>query len=347
MASWGEQAPNLQDPPAQHQRNQVELLAEPLLSGILERIAREAGAEAIAIAYHDYRTRTEWSYNADEYFHAASTMKIAVLIAVSCAIAEGRFEPESRVHVRNRFLSVADGSPYRIEASRDADPQVHARVGRTMRVRDLALQMIVTSSNLATNLLVDLVGLDEIQREMRELGLEPGIEVHRGVEDERAFEQGISNRVTARGLLQALRLIEERRACSPEASDWMLEVLSAQEFNSGIPAGLPPGARVAHKTGEISTVAHDAGVVYLPGRAPYVLVILTRWAPERGRRQETIARLTAAVHAQLTDADGASGSAAAVDSTAPAAEMAGAGGAGETAASQSGSGARAGAKEHG
>ncbi len=279
-------------------------------------MAREAGAEAIAVAYHDYRTRTEWSYNGDERFHAASTMKIAVLIAVSCAVAEGRFEPESRVHVRNRFLSVADGSPFRIDAAQDADAQVHARVGRTMRVRDLAQHMIVTSSNLATNLLVDLVGLDEIQRELQELGLDSGVEVHRGVEDERAFEQGISNRVTARGLLHALRLIEERRACSPAMSEWMLEVLSAQAFNSGIPAGLPPDARVAHKTGEISTIAHDAGIVYLPGREPYVLVILTRWAPERGRRQETIARLAAAVHAYLTGTEQAEETGAAPAATA-------------------------------
>jgi beta-lactamase class A len=283
-------------------------LAGPLLSGILERIAREAGAEAIAVAYHDYRTRTEWSFNGDESFHAASTMKVAVLIAISCAIAEGRFEPESRVHVRNRFLSAADGTPFRIDAGRDADAQVHTRVGRTMRIRDLAHHMIVTSSNLATNLLVDLVGLDEIQHALREMGLDSGIEVHRGVEDDHAFEQGISNRVTARGLLQAFRLIEERRACSAAASEWMLEELSAQEFNSGIPAGLPSEARVAHKTGEISTIAHDAGVVYLPGREPYVLVVLTRWAPERGRRQETIARLAGAVHEYLTAAEEAGAS---------------------------------------
>ena len=234
-------------------------------------------------------------------------MKVAVLIAVACAIAEGRFEPESRVHVRNRFLSVADGSPFRIDAGRDSDPAVHGRVGRTMRIRDLAHHMIVTSSNLATNLLVDLIGLDEIQHALRELGLDGGIEVHRGVEDERAFQQGISNRVTARGLLQAFRLIEERRASSAEASEWMLEELGAQEFNSGIPAGLPAEARMAHKTGEISTIAHDAGVVYLPGREPYVLVILTRWASERGRRQETIARLAGAVHEYLTSAEEASG----------------------------------------
>ena len=267
------------------------------------RSAREAGAEAVAVAYHDYETRTEWSYNGDAWFHAASTMKVPVLIALYAAMAEGRLQPESRVHVRNRFLSVAGGEPFRIEASRDANSEVHARIGRTMRVRELARHMIVTSSNLATNVLVDLIGLEEIRRMLKELGLEDGIQVHRGVEDERAFQQGISNRVTAHGLLRALRLIEERAALPPEASEDMLEILHAQEFNSGIPAGLPGNARVAHKTGEISTVAHDAGLIYLPERQPYVLVILTSWERERGGRQDTIARISQAVHDELTEVD--------------------------------------------
>ncbi len=267
------------------------------------RIAREAGAEAVAVAYHDYETRTEWSYNGDAWFHAASTMKVPVLIALYACMAEGRLQPESRVHVRNRFLSVADGEPFRIEAGRDANSEVHARIGRTMRVRELARHMIVTSSNLATNVLVDLIGLEEIRRILRELGLEDGIQIHRGVEDERAFQQGISNRATAHGLLRALRLIEERTALPVDASEDMLEILHGQEFNSGIPAGLPETARVAHKTGEISTVAHDAGLIYLPDRQPYVLVVLTSWEKERGGRHETIARISEVVHDELTEED--------------------------------------------
>ncbi len=267
------------------------------------RIAREAGAEAVAVAYHDYETRTEWSYNGDAWFHAASTMKVPVLIALYACMAEGRLQPESRVHVRNRFLSVADGEPFRIEVGRDANGEVHARVGRTMRVRELARHMIVTSSNLATNVLVELIGLEEIRRILRELGLEDGIQIHRGVEDERAFQQGISNRVTAHGLLRSLRVIEERNALPVDASEDMLEILHGQEFNSGIPAGLPETARVAHKTGEISTVAHDAGLIYLPDRQPYVLVILTSWEKDRGGRHETIARISEVVHDELTEAD--------------------------------------------
>ena len=99
-----------------------------------------------------------------------------MLIAVFGAVAEGRFQLESRVHVRNRFLSIADGQPYQIESARDSNGLVHARIGRTMRVRDLARHMIVTSSNLATNLLVDLVG--KFPAQARRLRLSMAYELH-------------------------------------------------------------------------------------------------------------------------------------------------------------------------
>jgi beta-lactamase class A len=185
--------------------------------------------------------------------------------------------PEARVHVRNQFTSLADGRYFRVASGRDGNQAVHGYVGRTMRVRDLARHMIVTSSNLATNVLVELLGLEGVQGALDRLEV-GGIDFRRGVEDERAWEAGINNRVTARGLVELLRLIAEESAVSPEASREMLEILHDQQFVSGIPAGLPDDARVANKTGEISTVAHDAGVVYLTGRDPYAIAILTEWA---------------------------------------------------------------------
>ncbi|MGH7507203.1 MAG: serine hydrolase, partial [Longimicrobiales bacterium] len=115
---------------------------------------------------------------------------------------------------------------------------------------------------------------------------------------------GVNNRVTAHGLLAALRAIEEGRAVSEQASREMLAILHDQEFRSGIPAGLPDDARVANKTGEMSTVAHDAGIVYLPDREPYVLVVLTRWTPDAAARQRTIAAISRAVFEHITEGDG-------------------------------------------
>jgi beta-lactamase class A len=276
---------------------------DPLRCSV-ERAAEAAGARRVAAAYYDYETRTAWSYHGEEWFHAASTIKVAVLVGVFGAVESGRLAPDSRVHVRNRFLSVADGKPFRVESARDANAEVQNAIGRSMKVDELAYHMIVTSSNLATNLLIDVVGLEEIRATLDELGVE-GVELQRGVEDERAYEEGISNRVTADGLVYVLRLIEEGRALSVEASARMLEILTEQQFRAGIPAGVPEHARVANKTGEISTIAHDAGIVYLPGRKPYVVVVLSEWEPRvSGRRSEMIAGISRLIYEQLTHGEG-------------------------------------------
>jgi beta-lactamase class A len=257
-----------------------------------------AGARAIGVALLDLATGGQFHYRADRWFHAASTIKVAILLGVFGAIHRGELLPQSRLHVRNRFLSAYDGSPYRVRLDRDANPDIHREIGRTLRVSELADAMITTSSNLATNLLLDLVGLDVLQRTLDSFGLE-GIDLRRGVEDELAFEHGINNRVTANGLVGLLRLIGEEEAFSPALSRQMLDVLLGQQFKSGIPAGLPRGARVAHKTGEISTIAHDAGLVYLPNRKPYALAVLTEWEPAATGRSATIAAASYLAYASL------------------------------------------------
>lgn len=267
-------------------------------------IAADARAEAVAVAFSDFRHDTEWSLQGERWFHAASTIKVPVLLGVFGAIEAGRFTEYSRVHIRNRFYSVVDHSPFRIDDGRDATPEVHAAIGKTMQVRELARHMIVTSSNLATNLLIELVGVEEVRKTLSDLGLSHSIDFQRGVEDNIAWEKGINNRVTADGLLRALRMIAEERAISEDASRHMLDILHGQEFKRGIPAGLPVDARVAHKTGEISTVAHDAGIVYLPDRDPYVVVILTEWEASASGRQDTIARISRAIYEHVTEGDG-------------------------------------------
>ena len=274
-------------------------MTQPTLRDTILAIGEDARASAVAVAAYDFAHHTTWSLNAHRWFHAASTIKVPVLLAVYEAIAQGRFEPQSRVHVRNRFLSVVAGRPFRVPQGRDANDEVHAAIGRTLTVHELAQHMIVTSSNLATNLLLDLVGVEAARAALARLHL-GGIDLQRGVEDEVAWEAGLNNRVTAAGLCDAMRLIEEGKAISPEASQAMLDILHQQRFRSGIPAGLPEDARVANKTGEISTIAHDAGIVYLDGRDAYVVVILTEWAPDVNGRQETIARISRAVYEVIT-----------------------------------------------
>jgi beta-lactamase class A len=276
------------------------------LESRLDEIARELGEDALAVSVYDYETGVEWARQGDRWFHSASTIKVAVLFALFGAIDAGRFTLDSRLHVRNRFLSIVDGTPFRVAATRDADRAMYDAIGRTMRVEDLARHMIVTSSNLATNLLVELVGADQAQQMLTRYGI-AGIELARGVEDEKAFDASFNNRVTANGLVSLFRVIHDGPGVLPESAAKMIEILSAQEFKSGIPAGLPASvrqqARVAHKTGEISIAAHDAGLVYLPERPPYAIAILTEPdAAATNNRMERVARVSAAVHDWLTGA---------------------------------------------
>src|SRR5438132_7195148 len=209
-------------------------------------------------------------------------MKLAVLLGVFRQIDRGELALDAAVHVRNRFTSIVNQEPFMLDIGGDADPDVYGHLGRTLTVRELAYWMITKSSNLATNLLVDVVGIPTIQQALDELEID-GVRVLRGVEDQAAFNAGLNNEVTANGLLKLLRLIADGKAYSQNASEEMLKIMLEQQYRSGIPAGLPKAARVAHKTGNISTVHHDAGIVFLEGRKPYVLVILTQFGADKAR----------------------------------------------------------------
>ena len=286
--------------PAAHAGATAASPRERALRHQIEKIEKESGAKAIAVALHDGETGFELHYHADRWFHAASTIKVPILLGVFAAIDRGEMLPHSRVHVRNRFLSVIEEVPFRVESGRDSNSAVHNAIGKMMRVDELAYHMITTSSNLATNLLLGVIGPESVTRTLKELHVDQGIELKRGVEDELAFEKGISNMVTANGLLKILVMLADGKAFSPALSRRMMDILHGQEFNQGIPARLPKGARVAHKTGEISTVAHDAGVVYLPKRKPYSLVVLTEWEPSTSGRSRTIASISHTIYELLT-----------------------------------------------
>jgi len=285
-------------PIPQLQRDSIAAAEVSLYSNVL-KIREKHDLVDLGIAFYDYETTLQWAYNADRYFHAASTMKLAVLLGVFRQIARGELTLDAPVHVRNRFTSIVNQQPFMLDLARDADPGVYSNLGKTMPVRELAYQMITTSSNLATNLLIEVVGVAAIEAALEEMEI-GGIKVLRGVEDQVAFDAGLNNEVTANGLLKLLRIIAEERAYSKSACREMLNIMLDQQYRSGIPAGLPKAARVAHKTGNISTVHHDAGIVYMEDRKPYVLVILTEFHAETGRTT-AVAEMSKDIFATLAE----------------------------------------------
>ena len=263
----------------------------------LEALAVKNKARAIGVALHDLETGFRFSLRGDRWFHAASTIKVAVLLAVFRAADEGRLRLDDSLHVRNRFFSAADGSLFRVSQDRDATPELHAAIGRTTKISALAHAMICGSSNLAANLLLDFVGVEYARTVLREAHVD-GVELRRGVEDHGAHERAINNEATADGLLSLLSAIRGD-FLTPESKREVIRILLEQRFNSMIPAGLPPHATVAHKTGEISTACHDIGIVYLPEREPYIAAILTEFDPDTDGRRETVAVISEAIYRSL------------------------------------------------
>ena len=267
------------------------------LNDELEKLAAERKAKAIAVAVHDLETDFRFSLRGDRWFHAASTIKVAVLLAVFRAADEGRLRLQDSLHIRNRFFSAADGFVFHVSPDRDATAELYQTIGRTAKIFALARAMICGSSNLATNLLLEFVGVEYTRNVLQEAEVN-GVELRRGVEDHCAHERGINNEATADGLLRLLSAIRGDFLTS-ESKQEVIRILLEQRFNSMIPAGLPPHATVAHKTGEISTATHDIGIVYLPEREPYIAAILTEFHPDTEGRRETVAAISEAIYRSL------------------------------------------------
>ena len=257
----------------------------------IQELIRESGAETVGVAYLDLATGKEVLINADESFHAASTMKVAVMMEVFRQDRNGKLSLDDYIPIKNQFRSIADGSLYSISAEDDSDKTLYDRIGRTETVRELARMMIDVSSNLATNLLIERVTAPSVMEFMRKIGAK-NINVLRGVEDDKAYELGMNNTTTARDLMIILSHIARRQAVSSKASNEMVKILLDQKFNEGIPAGLPKEAKVAHKTGSITNINHDAAIVYPPNRKPYILVVLTRGIEDEKRANKLIADIS-------------------------------------------------------
>ena len=248
---------------------------EKLAAEILSKI-QKSGAE-VGVAFRRLDGKAEWFSRADDVFHAASTMKIPVMIELFHQAKQGKLKLDDSLTVKNEFHSLADGSIYTLDPADDSEVDLYKAVGQTRTLGQLCELMITVSSNFATNLLVEKVGVENIRATVHALHAD-GVNVLRGVEDNKAYEKGMNNTATARGLLILLEAIAKGEAVDADSSRQMVEILARQNFNEAIPAGLPPGTRVAHKTGEVTKIHHDAAIVY--GPHPFVLVILVRGMAE-------------------------------------------------------------------
>jgi beta-lactamase class A len=266
----------------------------------LTTVLEKTKEQKIAIAFQDFETDSEYFLEADEPFHPASTIKVHVMMEVFRQANEGLLSLEDHLLIINSFTSIADGSRYSLDVNDDAEQTLYSRIGEIETIRELTRLMIVRSSNLATNMLIEKIGTKNVNEFIRALGIE-GVTVRRGVEDNVAFRLGMNNSATARGLTQTMNLIARKKVVSEQASEEMIEILLGQEFNESIPALLPNFVKVAHKTGWTNDFYHDTGIVYPKDHKPYVLSIMTKGFLENQEREahECMANLSKLIYEQL------------------------------------------------
>jgi beta-lactamase class A len=258
-----------------------------VVAAIQARVAK-SGAD-VGIAFETLDGRLTWSSRGDDVFHAASTMKIPVMIELFHQVREGKVKLSDPLPVKNEFHSLVDGSVFTLKPADDSETDLYKAVGQTRTLDQLCDLMVTVSSNFATNLLIQKFGIDNVRATVTSLHAN-GMDIKRGVEDQKAFDKGLNNTTTAHGLATLLVAIANGKAVDADSSAKMVEILERQKFNEGIPAGVPANIRVAHKTGEITKIHHDAGIVY--AERPFVIVVLVRGIEDFKQSSALIAGIT-------------------------------------------------------
>jgi beta-lactamase class A len=258
------------------------------LQARVQKLIDASGAE-VAVSFETLDGRQQLTIDPDRNFHAASTMKVPVMIELYRQAEAGALSLDEPVVIKNEFHSIVDGSVYQLSVGDDSDADVYKAVGKTLTLRQLCEAMITVSSNFAANLLIERLGAKNIQATTDRLGA-PGMRVLRGVEDQKAFDSGMNNTTTARALAVLLTKLAAGHAVSSKADAEMVAILERQHFHDAIPAGLPGGTVVAHKTGNITKIHHDAAIVY--GPRPYVLVVLVRGIEDEKKSAALIASIS-------------------------------------------------------
>jgi beta-lactamase class A len=266
------------------------------LAARVHKLIDSSGAE-VAVAFRQLDGTHALLIDEDKPFHAASTMKVPVMIELFRQAEAGTLSLDEPLPIKNEFHSIIDGSVYQLSMGDDSDAEVYKAVGKTMTLRELCEAMITVSSNFAANLLIERLGAKNIQATVDRLGA-GGMHVLRGVEDQKAFDQGMNNTTTARALEVLLEKVAKGEAAGAKPDAAMVKILERQHFHDAIPAGLPADTLVAHKTGNITKIHNDAAIVY--GPHPYVLVVLVRGIED----QKVSAALIASISREVWNESG-------------------------------------------
>jgi len=210
---------------------------------------------------------------ADEPFYAASTVKLAVLVAAARALGAGTATLETSLTSTDTFRSDAPGAPdFHIDPD-DLDEGMPAP-GTPMRLADVVERMVVVSSNEATNMVTDLVGLAAVNAGLADAGATSSTYGCK-YSDVAAAAQSAGRNTTARDLAALMSAVVTGALAGPEWTSWMTALLSRQDdrqLTAQVPAGVPFGS----KSGWVDGIRHDVAFVGEPGPDAMVMAVCTR-----------------------------------------------------------------------
>jgi len=273
---------------------QIPIDTTELRNEILAQFAKQPDGN-FAVAVKDISAGQEFLMNAHESFHAASTMKTALLIETFKQASEHRFSLSDSIVIHNDFKSIVDGSIYSMDSANDGEKDLYEKIGSKLPIENVLYRMITKSSNFSTNLIVELIGAKNANNTMHALGAKD-IQVLRGVEDAKAFEHGMNNTTTAYDLMVMFEHIAKGTVVNKNACKEMIRILMDQYYRDIIPAKLPPGIKTATKSGSIEKVCHDSGIVFLPDGRKYVVVLLSRGIADQNVSTDILATVSRIIY---------------------------------------------------
>ena len=263
---------------------------------IVSRFNDETGN--FALAFKNLDDGKEILINENEIFHAASTIKTPVMIEFYRQLHQGKLSLKDTLQIKNEFKSIVDGSMYKLSEFDDSDKNTYNKLGQYYSINNLIYEMITISSNFATNILIDYIGANNVTKSMKEIGA-LNIDILRGVEDIKAFELGLNNTTSAKDLLIIYEKLAKGKIIDNESSAIMIDILKDQKYDDIIPKYLPKNIEIANKTGMITGVHHDSGIVFLKDGKKYVIVLLSKNMSDMESGTEMMARISELIYKTL------------------------------------------------
>lgn len=241
----------------------------------------------VGIAVKDLNTGETTKINEDRVFPSASTIKLVIMSEVLRQVKEGLHDPDETVVLTDDMKTGGDGILKELNA------------GHGFTLKEIITLMIILSDNTATNILIDMAGMDNVNALAGQLGLRH-TKLQRKMMDSAAARAGRDNFTAAEDMCRILELIRDGKNIDREYSDIMLEILKKQQVRGRLDLYLPEDVPIAHKTGDLDYLEHDVGIVYLPN-GEYIICVLTNEMESNKEAREVIGKISRVVYEKMKE----------------------------------------------